>query len=102
MPYHVLIVDDSRLMREIVARTVRMSGLEVASLHQAADGREALAVVGSTPIGLILLDINMPVMDGEAFLATLRADPANHAIPVVVASTESSDARIRRLRLMGA
>jgi two-component system chemotaxis response regulator CheY len=102
MAYDILIVDDSRLMREIIARTVRMSGLEVGTLHQAGDGQAALAQVRAAPIDLILLDINMPVMDGETFLAALRADPRYKGIPVVVASTESSDARIRRLRLMGA
>src|SRR5947209_5031908 len=102
MAHNILIVDDSRLMREIIARTVRMSGLDVGTVHQAGDGRAALEQVRAEPIDLILLDINMPVMDGETFLAALRSDPRHKAIPVVVASTESSDVRIRRLRLMGA
>ncbi len=99
---HILIVDDSRVMRGMIARTIAMAGLEAATIHEAANGAEALAKVHEKAYDLVLLDINMPVMDGEEFLAALRAEPAFRQLPVVVASSESNDARIRRLRLMGA
>jgi two-component system chemotaxis response regulator CheY len=102
MPYRILIVDDSRVMREMIQRTVKLSGIEVQSIEQAADGRQALEKMRAQPFDLVLLDINMPVMDGEQVLAQIRADANLRHIPVIIASTESSDTRIRRLRLMGA
>lgn len=102
MSYHVLIIDDSRAMREMIARTLSLSGIELASVRQAANGKEALASLGEAHADLAVLDLNMPVMDGEQFLATVRSDPEHRTLAVVVASTETNPGRVRRLRLMGA
>jgi two-component system chemotaxis response regulator CheY len=98
----VLIVDDSRVMREMIARALGLSALPVAHIDQAGDGAAALAAVRAKPYDLVLLDLNMPVMDGEEFLATARSDSALRRLLVVVCSTESHPTRIRRLRLLGA
>ena len=102
MGYHILIVDDNRIMRDMVARAVQMSPLEIAGIHQAADGAQALDLLRTTWIDLILLDINMPVMNGEQFLQALRGDPSLAGQQVIVVSTESSKTRIERLRALGA
>ncbi|MBA3683986.1 MAG: response regulator [Planctomycetes bacterium] len=102
MPYNILIVDDSRVMRQMIARTLSISGIEVGVVREAANGVEALEVLRANDIDLVLLDINMPVMDGEEFLAIVRTDAELKSIAVVVASSESNEGRIRRLRLMGA
>ncbi|MBA3937309.1 MAG: response regulator [Planctomycetes bacterium] len=102
MKLNILVVDDNRMMREMVSRTVRMSALDVGELIQAGNGQEALAAMRATWIDLVLLDLNMPVMDGEAFLRALRADTALRAALVVVVSTESSQPRIARLAALGA
>jgi two-component system chemotaxis response regulator CheY len=102
MSYRILIVDDSRVMRAVIARTVTLSGIEVECIEQAPNGAIALEMLRATPFDIVLLDINMPVMDGEQLLAAIRSDPKIRDISVIVASTESSDTRIRRLRLMGA
>ena len=102
MPFRILIVDDSSVMRAIIARTVGLCGIVDPEVVQAADGAAALACLKASAFDLVLLDINMPVMDGEQLLAAMRADPSLKASSVIVASTESSEPRIRRLRLMGA
>lgn len=102
MPYTVLIVDDNRIMRDMVRKAVAMSGLEIAEFAEAGDGHEALDVLRSRWIDLVMLDINMPVMNGEEFLIALRADVALRDTLVVVVSTESSQPRIDRLRSLGA
>jgi two-component system chemotaxis response regulator CheY len=102
MAFTVLVVDDNRMMRGMVARTVSMSGLPVGKLLEAGDGAEALTIMRREWIDLVLLDINMPVMDGEEFLSRVRGDQALRSTMVVVVSTESSQPRITRLRLMGA
>ncbi len=102
MAFSVLVVDDNRLMRNMVARAVGLSGLAISTVLEAGDGAQALAALRSQWIDLVLLDINMPVMDGEEFLRHLRADTALSATLVVVVSTESSQPRIARLKAMRA
>ena len=102
MAFTVLVVDDNRMMRGMVSRAVGMSGLSIGKLLEAGDGAQALAAMRAEWVDLVLLDINMPVMDGEEFLCQVRADAALRATMVVVVSTESSQPRITRLRLMGA
>jgi two-component system, chemotaxis family, chemotaxis protein CheY len=101
-PLEVLVVDDNRIMRDMVARSVQMSGLPIAHVRQAADGKAALEALRSAWTDLVLLDLNMPVMDGETFLRELRQDTAIRDTLVVVVSTEGSGARIDRLRALGA
>ena len=102
MAYNVLVVDDSRIMRDMVAKAVSMSGLEIAKVDTACDGKQALERMRADWFDLVLLDINMPVMTGEQFLVALRADLALRDTLVVVVSTESSFPRIARLRALGA
>lgn len=102
MPYTVLIVDDNRIMRTMVRKAVTMSGLPVADFGEAGDGAQALHELRTRWFDLVLLDINMPVMNGEEFLQALRADAGLRDTMVVVVSTESSPPRIARLRALGA
>jgi two-component system chemotaxis response regulator CheY len=102
MAFTVLVVDDNRMMRGMVTRAVGMSGLSIGIVLEAGDGSQALAVMRQEWVDLVLLDINMPVMDGEEFLSQVRADAALRATMVIVVSTESSQPRIARLKAMGA
>lgn len=102
MAYNVLVVDDSRIMRDMVSRSVSLSGLELGRVDTAGDGQQALAKLRSAWFDLVLLDVNMPVMTGEQVLVALRADVALRDTLVVVVSTESSLPRIARLKALGA
>jgi two-component system, chemotaxis family, chemotaxis protein CheY len=102
MALNVLVVDDSAVMRAMIVRTLKLSGVPLASIHQAGNGEEGLRAVRDQWIDLILLDVNMPVMNGEEMLAALRADEATAGLPVIVVSTESSDTRLARLTALGA
>lgn len=93
MPLNVLIVDDSAVMRAMVARVLRLSGVPLGEVREAADGAAGLRALADRPADLVLLDVNMPVMDGEEMLRRLRAAPATAALPVIVVSTEGSEAR---------
>ncbi|HEY0801721.1 MAG TPA: response regulator, partial [Steroidobacteraceae bacterium] len=61
-------MDDSSVMRKIVERSLRQSGIELEKVVEAANGAEALAALQSNVVDLILCDINMPVMDGLEFV----------------------------------
>ena len=82
-----LVVDDSRAMRRIIAKYLQDLGFEV---HEAASGLEALVSAPKIPgLGLILLDWNMPEMDGRTLLQRLRQDPDFADIPIMMVTTES-------------
>ena len=101
MTINVLVVDDSAVMRAMIARVVRLTGLPVGILLEASNGIEGLAAVRDHWVDLVLLDVNMPVMDGETMLRRLRADPDTAALPVIVVSTESSETRVHALEELG-
>ncbi|MHB8530739.1 MAG: response regulator [Caulobacteraceae bacterium] len=82
-----LVVDDSRVIRKIAARILEELGFDVA---QAADGAEALAWCKGAMPDAVLLDWNMPVMNGLDFLRRLRGEPGGRS-PVVVLCTVHND-----------
>jgi two-component system, chemotaxis family, chemotaxis protein CheY len=88
----ILLVDDSRAVRLAAGRMVRQLGFEVL---EAEDGQDALRVVREQgPVDAVLLDWNMPVMDGLSFLKALRADRSIPQPKVVMCTTENDMQRI--------
>jgi CheY-like chemotaxis protein len=77
----VLVVDDDFDIRDVVTDVLEQRGYTVAS---ACDGAEALELLRELRPGVILLDLNMPVMSGSEFRAVQERDPALRAIPTVV------------------
>jgi two-component system, chemotaxis family, chemotaxis protein CheY len=102
MAYRVMIVDDSRSMRTFVRRVMDLSGFEVESCLNAANGTEALTLLSQQRVDIILTDINMPEMNGEDFVRQLEQRDALRSIPVVVISTDATENRIRRMLDLGA
>lgn len=86
----VLIVDDSSVMRKIIARSLRQAGLELEDPIEAGDGWEALVCL-QQPVDLILCDINMPAMSGFEFIRMAKSVSNGRAIPIVMITTEGSD-----------
>jgi len=98
----ILIVDDSAPTRRFIHRVAELTGLPFHSFAEAGNGAEALDQLASDDFDLILIDINMPVMNGEEFLRALRATPGYEQIPVVAISTDATVDRISRMRSLGA
>jgi two-component system chemotaxis response regulator CheY len=98
----VLIVDDSAVMRKIVERALRQAGLEIGEVLEASNGAEALVEVEKGSLDIILSDINMPVMDGLEFLKNLNKVEAGKGVPVVMITTEGSEARVVEALSVGA
>lgn len=97
MSLNVLIVDDSAVMRSMVLRTLQMTEIPLGEVHQAADGHQGLQALRSHNIDLAIVDINMPVMDGEEMIRLARENAETADIPIMVISTEGSQTRISRL-----
>lgn len=102
MAFDVLIVDDSPAMRSFIGRVLEMSGIEVGARLEAGHGAEALDVLANNWVDVILTDINMPVMNGEEFLAEVSRRGAWGGIPILVISTDSTGARVERMLSLGA
>src|SRR6202795_4396246 len=98
----VLIVDDSSVMRKIVERALRSAGLELSEVLEAGNGAEGLTAAEKGGVDLILSDINMPVMDGLDFLRNLSKLAIVKGVPVVMISTEGSEARVVEALSLGA
>jgi len=102
MAFNILIVDDSPAMRRVVRRVVDIAGVDVGNYLEAGNGVEALVVLRTEWVDLIMTDINMPEMDGEELLLEVRNDPALATIPVLVVSTDRSQGRVRQMISLGA
>jgi two-component system chemotaxis response regulator CheY len=98
----VLIVDDSSVMRKIVERSLRSAGFDLSEVLEASNGAEALNLAKNGPIHLILSDLNMPAMDGLEFLKNLATVETAKGVPVVMITTEGSEARVKEAISMGA
>lgn len=95
----ILVVDDHAVTREPLARLLKHEGFDSAG---AANGAEALAAIQSRRPDLVLLDLNMPKMDGVAFLEAVRREPRWHDLPVIVVTGGLNVGQVRRARELGA
>lgn len=96
----VLIIDDEDLIRRIGAVSLgRLGGMDVVT---AANGREGVSKARETRPDLVLLDVLMPGMDGEATLAALRSQAETAATPVVFLTGHDQPSELQRLSALGA
>jgi two-component system, chemotaxis family, chemotaxis protein CheY len=87
-----LVVDDSRAIRSVLRRMLAEIGLDT---DEAGDGRQALTLLERIAApDVMLVDWNMPEMDGLAFVKAVRALPDLDAVPVVMVTTESEAERV--------
>jgi two-component system chemotaxis response regulator CheY len=103
----ILIVDDSPAMRAYVRRTVQLASLPVKTVFEAGNGQEALEIVNTeneapNKLDLVFADLNMPVMNGEEFVAKLRASERDANLPVLIISTDATQRRVLKLKELGA
>lgn len=100
MPKHILIVDDSKTVRNLVAFIMKKEGFKVTTAEDGLDGLEKLYSLSE--VDLIVSDVNMPRMDGLTFIKTVREQAAYRDIPIVVLSTEGQDKDIQTGLTVGA
>jgi two-component system chemotaxis response regulator CheY len=98
----VLVVDDSAMMRKVVLRVLKMADVEFDTVLEAGDGNEALTLLRSNPVALIMCDINMPVMSGLELLQKIKEEKLAVGVPIVMVTTESSEPQVRHAILAGA
>lgn len=101
MGYNVLIVDDSMIIRKMVAKTLAISDLDISAYYYAENGRQALEQLDAHWIDIVFADINMPEMNGMEMIEEMGRKNLLEQIPVVIISTERSRQRIESLKAMG-
>ena len=98
MPKTILTVDDSASVRQMVKFTLADAGYTVL---EAVDGQDALAKL-SSPVNLVITDLNMPNLDGIGLIRGVRANPALRGVPILMLTTESQESRKREGKEAGA
>ncbi len=97
-PPLVMIVDDSLTVRKITSRTLTRAGFDVVT---AKDGIDALELLGDQSPDVILLDIEMPRMDGFEFTKTIKGDPKHAHIPIIMITSRTAEKHRNRAKELG-
>ncbi|MBI5409558.1 MAG: response regulator [Nitrospirae bacterium] len=95
----IMTIDDSASIRQVVGITLKKAGYEVL---EACDGKDALNKLTGQKVHLIVCDVNMPNMDGIAFLKTVKQHPAYKFTPIIMLTTESQEAKKQEGKAAGA
>ncbi len=99
MAKKILSVDDSASVRQMVTFALETAGYQTV---QASDGKEALAVLKTTPVDMIITDLNMPNLNGIDLIKQVRAMPNFKFVPIVLLTTESEDKKKAEGKAAGA
>lgn len=97
----LLVADDSRLIRGIIDKTVTSMGFKAIQVENGKDALDLLNI-NCEDINMVLLDWNMPFLNGIDVLRSMRDDDRLKHIPVLMISTESEDERINEAMTVGA
>ncbi|GAB7080289.1 response regulator [Megalodesulfovibrio paquesii] len=97
---NILIVDDSKTVRNLVAFILKKEGYKVTAAENGLDGLEKLYSMEA--VDLIISDINMPKMDGFTFIRQVREQELYRDLPIVVLSTEGQEKDIQQGLQLGA
>jgi two-component system, chemotaxis family, chemotaxis protein CheY len=95
----ILIVDDSASVRQVVGIALRGAGYEVI---EGCDGQDALKRLTGQKVHLMISDVNMPNMDGIAFVKAVKQMPAYRFTPIVMLTTESQEEKKKQGQEAGA
>ncbi len=101
MSYDILVVDDSSIIRQMVKKSIAMSGVEIGQVYEASNGKEALDVLASSWVDIVFADLNMPEMNGAELVAKMAEDSLLVSTPVVIVSSEHSEARVEEMKQRG-
>lgn len=95
----ILVAEDEKDIRELIAFTLRFAGFEVLL---ATNGAEAIEVAESEKLDLVILDVRMPKMSGYEACRRLKENPRTAALPVVFLSAKGQDSEIQQGLASGA
>lgn len=97
---NIMVVEDSPTMRQLIIFALKR--LPDFNVVEAVDGMDALNKLSSETFDLILVDINMPVMDGLKLVSLLRSDPKYKKTPIIIITTEGAEEDRKKAMAIGA
>jgi len=89
----ILVADDSPTIRKFVSISLKVKGYEII---QVADGMQALEVLPSEPVDLVITDLNMPNVDGFELIKTIRSNEDYRELPIIILSSLSGNEEIEK------
>jgi len=95
----ILTVDDSPTVREILRTTLQNAGFEVL---QAINGQDALKMLETEKVNMLITDLNMPKLDGISLVRKVRQSPGGRFLPIIMLTTESQEDKKREGKKAGA
>ena len=101
MAFNILVVDDSMLARAFMLKALKLSGIAIQELYQAANGADALKVLTDEWVDIVFADINMPEMNGIEMVRRMSDNTLLKNVPVIIVSTERSEKRMEELKKVG-
>ena len=99
MPKRIMTVDDSASVRQMICFTLKQAGHEVV---EAKDGQDALEKLDSTPVSMLITDLNMPKIDGIELIKQVRSKPQYKFMPIIMLTTESQASKKQEGKAAGA
>ena len=100
MSKHILVVDESKTVRNLVAFILKSEGFKVTTAEDGLDGLEKL--YSMQQVDLIISDVNMPRMDGFTFIKSVREQDTYKDVPIIILSTEGQEKDIQTGMSFGA
>ena len=94
-----LVVDDSPTMRRIIINTLKKLGYH--ECHEAANGREGVECLATTPVDIVITDWNMPEMSGIEFIKAVRSNAATKHLPVLMVTSKAAEDDVVQARHAG-
>jgi two-component system chemotaxis response regulator CheY len=91
-----MIVDDSKVMRNLVKQTLKKTGLAEFEFQEAEDGEEALEKFDETITDIVFADWNMPRMSGIALAKEIRSNEKNRRVPIIMVTSEKAMGKVEQ------
>jgi len=98
----IVVADDSQTARMFIKRCLQIVGCQDAEFREAANGKEALALLKERPANLLVTDLNMPIMDGETLLKWVKGNPRLTDVPVMIVTSAGNPVKEQQLSELGA
>ena len=98
MALNILVTDDCATIRLLIIKTLQLSGMMIDQIYEAENGEEGLKILEENRVDLILMDINMPEMDGVRMLEGVSMVTELRKIPVLIVTAESNIQRVKAVK----
>jgi two-component system chemotaxis response regulator CheY len=98
---NILILDDSKMMRGFIRKTLLKTDLHLGTVHMAASAKEAFDIISYESVDVCFVDWNMPEMNGLEFVVEIRKSQTASRFKIIMLTTEASPSRVNAANAAG-